>query len=580
MQSGLSTLLSRALRRWVLARFVMLSVAWLTVAAGMALFVRIGERLLPFSVDWGLVAPLMAGGALVAAGAHAWVTRPARDRLARILDERSALRETLSTALAVAARPDPWSRAAVAHAEESSHRVVLRDNIPVRAPGWWYVPALLALACAGLGFTPRTNLLDRLASASSEDEGVEGNQAAIIEARADVERSTEELRKAMSAVESPDLQQALEDLLAPDQDMTDPSDIRRDALKKMTELQERLESLANDEKGESLDQLSERLKKIDERGMPDLKPLLDALKDSRFGEANQEMKELSERASDPNLTQEERDALAEQLQKLAEQLEQQSEQAQREMEEQLKEAGVDPKLANNPEGLREALEQAGMDEQQIQQMLEQAAQNQQLQQMLEKMAGQCQNCAGGMKQGGEGGKNMQGLADQLKEMQTTQEQRDAAMQALQAIAESRGSLGECMGGDGEAMGLIPPKFTKQGGRGAGSSWARNDGGSEVDESKYEVSDRLRAESPQGEGPIISSTLVFGDQLIGESKQVFREAVEQASQAATESVSNTRVPREYHEVIRRYFGELERTGGDSPGAAPSPAPSDPASPAAP
>jgi hypothetical protein len=321
------------------------------------------------------------------------------------------------------------------------------------------------------------------------------------------------------------------------------------------------------------------MRRMDDRGLPDLKALMDALRNGNFQQAQQELQRLAEKASDPNLTQEERDSLAEQLEELARQLEQAAQQREQ-LEQQLRDAGVDPALANDPEALREALEKAGLDQEQIEKLMQEAQQNQQLQQMMEQMAGNCRECAGGMKPGagqmgqagqpGAGNMNqgMRQLGEQLQEMAATQAQREAAMEAMRQLAASRGQLGQCMGGDGQALGLIPPKFS-QGGSGAGSSWMRNDTGSEVDETAYRVDDRIRAPSPQGEGPIISSELIFGEQIVGESRQVFREAVGRASQAATESVSNTRVPREYHEVIRRYFGELERAAAEEPTPAPVP-----------
>lgn len=576
MPSGISRLLDRAQRRWLMARFLVLAIVWLTVAGVLALLARGAERVLPFTLDWVMAGSIAAGSAVLLAGIIAWFTRPSRDRLAMLVDERAGLRETMSTAVVMSARPDPWSKAAVAHAEETSRRVVLRDALPIQTPRWWPAPLVLALMVFGLGFTPRMDLIERLAS-GDPSAGPEVTDAAIIEARADVERSTEELRRAMEGVASDDLQKALDDLLAPREDLTEPDDIRREALKQMTELEERLESLANDEKARSLDQLTERMRRIDERGMPDLESLLDAMRNGNFEQAQRELQRLAEKANDPNLSQEERDSLAEQLEKLAERMEQAAQQRE-ELEQKLREAGVDPGLANNPEGLREALEKAGMDQEQIEQLMQEAQQNQQMQQMMQQMAGNCKQCAGGMRQGGgQMAEGMQGLSEQLKEMAATQEQREAAMEAMRQLAASRGSLGQCMGGDCQALGLIPPKFTQTGGKNAGSSWMRDDTGSEVDESAYQIADRLRAPSEQHEdGPMLSSELVFGDQIVGESRQAFREAVGRASQAATESVSNTRVPREYHDVIRRYFGELERAASEeqpaTPTREPAPAPS--------
>lgn len=562
MPAGLSRLLDKAMRRWLLNRFVLLAAVWLTVAGGLALLVRIAERLLPFTVDWMVAGIAAAAAAVVIAGAHAWFGKPTRVGLAGIVDERAGLRETLSTAVVMSSRPDPWSQAAVGYAEDSARRVVLRDVMPMRVPGLLGVPLALGLVVGLLGLTPRVDLIERLASGRTATPDV-GSEAEILEARADVERTTEELRKAMESVESDELRQALEELLSPREELRDPDDIRREAMKKMDELEERLSGLADDAMAQTLSEMTQRMQRFDEKGMEDLKGLLDALKRGDFQQAQQEFEKLAQKMNDPNLSEEERERLAEQLEKLAEMMREAAAQNEA-LAEKLREAGVDPGLMNSLEQLREALEQAGLSQEQVEQIMKEAQQNQQTQQQLEKMAGNCQQCAGGMQQSQSGQQNQQGqqgqqgMSQQLQQMAASQEQREAAMQAMRMLAESKQQLGQCMGGDEMAMWMLPPKFAQQNsGQQAGSSWMRNDTGTEVDESAYQIADQLRAPSQQGDGPILSSELFYGDQIVGESKQEFREAVGRASQAANDAVSNTRVPREYHEVIRRYFGELEK-----------------------
>jgi hypothetical protein len=66
-----------------------------------------------------------------------------------------------------------------------------------------------------------------------------------------------------------------------------------------------------------------------------------------------------------------------------------------------------------------------------------------------------------------------------------------------------------------------------------------------------------AQSKQGNGPIIGSKLVYGDQVKGESQAEFQAAVESSAKAATEAVEGMQVRRELQESVKHYFGRLEK-----------------------
>jgi hypothetical protein len=72
---------------------------------------------------------------------------------------------------------------------------------------------------------------------------------------------------------------------------------------------------------------------------------------------------------------------------------------------------------------------------------------------------------------------------------------------------------------------------------------------------------------------VSSRVVEGESIRGESKAEFVAAVARGEQNATEAIENNAVPREFHESIKAYFGRLKQRaapGGDTPAEKPAPA----------
>jgi hypothetical protein len=88
-------------------------------------------------------------------------------------------------------------------------------------------------------------------------------------------------------------------------------------------------------------------------------------------------------------------------------------------------------------------------------------------------------------------------------------------------------------------------------------------------------EKRKADVATGKGPIISSRLVYGEQVKGESLAQFSDAVESGEKAATDAIESKQIPREYHEAVKHYFGSLGKKTGRKPAAAPSPTQTAPA-----
>ena len=86
----------------------------------------------------------------------------------------------------------------------------------------------------------------------------------------------------------------------------------------------------------------------------------------------------------------------------------------------------------------------------------------------------------------------------------------------------------------------------------------------------------------GAGPTIGTMLVQGEQIKGESRAQFQATADAAEAQASEAIQNNTIPREYHDAIKHYFGELKKkvaAQGGTPAGTPAAAPASDAKPAA-
>ena len=95
------------------------------------LAIRITQKLVPtLQIDWMLAALIGLGATLGLALIVSLVRRPDEDSVARTIDERAGLRESISTALCVDENKDNWSRAIVSDASQRARRVVVSGGFP------------------------------------------------------------------------------------------------------------------------------------------------------------------------------------------------------------------------------------------------------------------------------------------------------------------------------------------------------------------------------------------------------------------------------------------------------------------
>jgi len=546
-------------------------------AGGSAIALRLVERLLGVPMPWETLAWVLPIGAVGLGVIWAMARLPRADRVARLIDERGELRETLSTALSLERDDGPWARAIVAEAEARASSVRPAIIAPARAPRHWaWLIGVSAALGAGWFLVPKVDVVGQLAAAEARAQA----ERELIEARAEADARDARIDALVAALGiDPAL---LEPPPSPEGEPGRPSPERLELaqLQRLTDLRDRLDELRRSESAQSLETAKDLLEQLRRPPPGPMDELARRMARGEFDQAQRALEALREQLEQGELSEEQRAAMRAQLEQLAEQMQRLSETRER-VADELEQAGLSREQAERlaQQGDAEAMERA------LREANPQMSEAQR-REMANKLAGQCKACdaAGGMggamsrmaqamQDGGmgqDGAAAMQDLADALSKLEMLSQEL-AALDAAQAqaLAELE-ALAECMGQEGwaqcsnpgQGQGLSLAKTAGQspgsGGRRAGTATAHNEG--EASQTPYDT-ERYRSPMQSRQGPIIASRFVFGEQVIGEARAGFSDAVEQSGKAAAEALESRRVPREYHDAVKRYFGRLEQTARD-------------------
>jgi len=591
--------INRVVRRasWRLAFAIFASaLVWtLTVAVVGAMVCIIVERLFAIAMPWKEIAIYAPLGAVALAAMWAAIKRPAALTAARQVDEGANLKETLSTALSVGGSNDGWCRAVVESASRTAVGVDVRRAIPLRAPSMWPAPLTAGLALVVLYLVFPVNLL----KAQAKVEETQKALAKVEEVRVEVEervKKVEEIAKkaGLSTDKDPDKAGAEADEKTP----KNPEEIRRAAIKKMESMKDQLENLKNSsEKAQMAESLKEMMKQIRQPGPGPLADVAGAMTKGDFKAAQEALDDLAKQMASGEMKEEDKKQLEKQLDRMKDALQQMATN-QKKAEEMLEKAVLDKALAKaTPEQIKQALEAAkNLTPEQKQQLENSLKSQQQAQSQCQNMGSAMDQMAQGMKkQGGEGKegtsqetqKGMEKLQEQLSASEMMQQEAnslDAAMgecqsqmdQMMKGMGECENpGMGQCEGGLAGGANPNGSPFGEgdsEGKEGSGYGQAgRANGGRPDDAAAAEKWSKRNFKTALGAGPTIGTMLVQGEQIKGESRAQFQATADAAEAQASEAIQNNTIPREYHDAIKHYFGELKKkvaAQGGTPTAAPA------------
>jgi len=491
---------------------------------------------------WKWILPSL-GAVWLAVSAGLWYrARRTELQVAVAVDDRLDLREKLSTALHCQGRDDVFAQAAIEDAVSTARQPRNRERVSrhfkVQPPhGWWISPLIVLLAIM-VSFLSPLNLF-------ADEEPTP--DAAVQQVKAEVQTSMDDLVKQIK--EKPQLTSELSDLLGeltkdgldPDAMKKSPEDLKRDAIKKVTDLSKKLDEILNGEKNKTLEALDQTLSQLKTPEDGPAKDLADAMAAGNFQAALKALDDLKAAMEKGELTEEQKKQLEKQLEEMAKQLEQMAKNKEQ-LEAALKQAGLDPQLANNPQALQQAIQNnPNLNEQQKQQLQQMAQAQQAASQMCQGLGQACQNMAQGMGDGKFGQAAGQ-MASQLSQMEAM----------AQLMREANAMAGMCQGQcQGLGQGLAMKPGGAFGGRGQGMG-----GKAPLAPTPTGTKDE-KANVKTQEGDIIARMLFDGPQIVGESKVELKEAVAEAAEGFDEALSEDQLPRRYHETQKHYFGELKK-----------------------
>lgn len=569
--------IARASKRLILAGWLRCAVVTLTVVIGLAVLARGVQKIAPlFSIEWTWVLPAGLALAVLTALAWAWARRAREAEIARILDERSGLRESLSTALCVEEQGGAWSRAVVEDANAKARRVVLRDAAPIAAPGnsWWPVAACAALlAVWWLPVRDLTGMLARKEAAQAERREVLEVAAAVDDTR---KRIDEILSQAGVEVQD---EGAEEDLFNPTElEQISPEEMQRAAIKELTELSDTLENKRNGEEGMTFDAIKDAMKRLESPEPGPATEMSRAMARGDFAEAKKQLEKIAEQVRSGEMSEEQKKQLEKQMEKMSEALGQMAQNRQQ-LEQQLKAAGLSEqqaqRLATDPNALEQALKEQGLAQEQIDALKQQAQAQQKAGDAASAMSQAMGQMAQGMQSGSEPqmGQGLEAMSGQLSNMEKMQSE----MQSLEA------AMGECSGqmaslcenpGTGQASGQgshwgpngqFMRGETMSQGSGSGGPGKGMGAGPDEQATDFVLKNEKATVNTTGQGPVIASTLVYGSQVRGESTASFSAAVTSAQARAAEAIETKRVPREHEQAVKAYFGRLRDAANAESGA---------------
>jgi len=521
----------RARRRLGARRFFgVLGWCWFATLLAAVVLIAV-DKFYPLGVPgWAWAAGALGLGLL---GAIAWMLATRRELLpaAIEIDHRYALKERVSSTLALPAdqRQSEAARALTADAARRIERIDVAEKFPLTPPKQILlplVPGLLALLVAVL-VSPAA--VQKQAGATPDTPAVKKQ----VEKSADaLRRKLAQRRQQANKLGLKDAERLFKKLEEGSKDLAARKPDRKKALTRLNDLSRELKKRRRQLDGSK--EVKRQLNQLENNQRGPADKLIKAIGRGDFKEAADEIEKLRKQLAESKLSDEQKEALAKQLDQMKQQLERLAE-ARREAQEDLQ---------KRCEQLRQAgqEEEANKLEEQLNKLLEQAPQMKQLDDLAEKL-GQCSKCMreGQLDDAGDALKDLQaGLNDleqQLEELKMLDESMQQLSQARdQMNCPNCGGAGcdQCQGEPGLGMGR---------GQGEGD---RPEAESDTDFYDSQVRQRV------GRGSAEVVDLVDGPNVKGNVEAEIQQQSDAARSGSTDPLTGRRIPRKHRQHAREYF----------------------------
>ena len=493
----------------------------------------------------GLAAICIAGVAVIYK-----LRQPTRMYAALLIDERLELKERFSTTLMVEGSDDPFARAVQTEAKHKASGVKVEEHFPVRfSQRWYYAAGTWAIVFAILMFIPPMDILGYAAKEKDRDD------AAVREALAQsaIKKAADPVKLIVKQLGDEGLNSdlaKLDPLLNKDM----PEDAKRQAIRKLGDISDKIKRLQSSTKMESVEITKQMLRQL--KGTPKglSQKLGMELAKGNFSKAADMLRQFQKQMDKGELSEEQKKQLSEQLKDLGEQLKELAKKN-AELQKELEKMGLGKELAKlSQKQLEQALQKKGLTSEQIKKMMKKAS-------VCKSASNSCSQLGQAMAMASAGagsgsGEQLSELMNQLTAMEAMQMQMDMTQASIDEICRAIGCLGEgmCKGGGTSPWSAGPSnKWGKgSGGPGKGQGFrATADGGQFATKNTKVKNENAKP------GPIVASWYFKGEQVKGDAQRAYSNVVEAGRDSAAEAISENVIPRKYEKTVMEYFGGLKK-----------------------
>jgi hypothetical protein len=292
-------------------------VMWVGFGAGLlALVGLLIQRLLAVTTWAPWVGYIMGATAGASVLALVWIKLPRRLQVSLLLDERLGLNERFSTALALEASDDPFVQCAREEALVTVKAVQPSTCIAIRPGSAWWGTALTWVAFVMVFFLlPQKDLLGL-----NEKKELSDNKKTKIElAEKQIQEATATVKLAADQLDSPELKEELASL-SEAMKGGDPQAAKRQVIRKLGDMSDKLNSLRNNMDNQSMDLMQQMMRQL--RSSPNAmnQQLNMALAKGEFNKAANLLRQLEQQMMKGEMSDQQRKNLEQQLKNLSKQL--------------------------------------------------------------------------------------------------------------------------------------------------------------------------------------------------------------------------------------------------------------------
>ena len=528
--------------------------AYVLAGAGIvAVAVVLAERLLALRVVNSGTLWSFASGAAGLIFLLWFSKRPDPMQVSLLIDQRLRLHERFSTTLALDESEDVFAQASRTEAHNTARRISLKGHFPIQPSRCWlYAIGVWLMAGALVLFMPQKDLLGFLKKREQQQEHTQKVQLAEVE----IKQAADKIKSAVRQLGDNDLQNdmaKLDEIPKGGQ----PENIKRQAIRKLGDLSDKIKTMRTSKGLESVNPMKKMLKQL--RGSPDAfsQKLRLALAKGDFAQASNLLDQLQKQLMEGKLPGRQQKDLARQLRDLARQLQELARENEQ-LEKELEKLGLNKQLAKlSKEQLRQALQKQGLSAEKIERLLQKAAACRTACSRCARLGQAMAACGGGA--GGLSEDELATVMEQLDELEALQQQFMLTQAGLDEIRNAIACLGQGMCQGPGCQGAFREGLSNRYGCGTGGP-GKGFGPRSTDEDGDTSTKKTRVKSDAKQGPVIASWYFKGSQVKGEAKRDFSEVIQSAGDSAAEAISENQIPRKYEEAVKKYFGQLEESGG--------------------